>query len=300
MCRLNVRFATDTLFLDIKSLNPNTCAQVFLHKVGFNATHPMVSSTGESLGYLYIYFSNNFGIPEHLTFDGYSVQVGRNTLFMKTFRKYDTRYHKSSPHRPNENPAEGSISSIKKIWHHIMPKNKVPERLWDYGLVWIRKTGNLSVSSSRYASGRTPLEYTTGETLDISEYLEFTFYDWVTYCSNVGLGDLYIGRWLCVSHKFGQAMLYWIPPVSGIVISCTTVQRLTRSDKATGKWKSRMSDYDTKISKRLDIKNSDLRRQTQGIDRWKNHQLQTRILNSWKNLTGSLVTQASRMVQMIT
>ena len=41
-------------------------------------------------------------------------------------------------------------------------QEKVPERLWDYGLVWISETGNLSVSSSRYASGRTPLEYITG------------------------------------------------------------------------------------------------------------------------------------------
>ena len=80
------------------------------------------------------------------------------------------------------------------MWYRIMLKNKVPERLWDYGLVWISETGNLSVSSSHYASGRTPLEYIIGETTDISEYLYFNFYDWVTYRSNSGLGELYIGR----------------------------------------------------------------------------------------------------------
>ena len=90
---LNARFATDTLFSDVKSLNQNTCAQVFSHKVGFNATYPMESSTGDSLGYSYRDFSHDFGIPEHLTFDSYSAQVGRNTLFMKTVRKYDTQYH---------------------------------------------------------------------------------------------------------------------------------------------------------------------------------------------------------------
>ena len=71
-----------------------------------------------------------------------------------------------------------------------MHKNKVPQRLWDYGLVWISETGNLSVSSLRYASGITPLEYITGETPNISEYLDFTFYDWVTYSANTGLGEL--------------------------------------------------------------------------------------------------------------
>ena len=99
--------------------------------------------------------------------------------------------------------------------------------------------------------------------------MEFTFYDWVTYRANAGLGEISIGRWLGVLHKVGQAMSCWILPVSGIVISCTTMQRLTRSDKATDKWKARMSDYDTKISKRLDVKNSDLTKQAQDIDRWK-------------------------------
>ena len=90
---------------------------------------------------------------------------------MKTVRKYDTQYHISSPRRPNESPDEGSIREVKKRWYCIIITNKVPEKLWDYGLVWISKTRNLSVSSSRYASGRTPLEYITGETPDISEYL---------------------------------------------------------------------------------------------------------------------------------
>ena len=97
-----------------------------------------------------------------MTFDGYSAQVGRNTLFMKTVRKYDTHYHISIPRRTNENPAKVSIRELNKIWHRIILKNKVPERLWDYGLVWISETGNLSVSSSHYSSGRTPLEYITG------------------------------------------------------------------------------------------------------------------------------------------
>ena len=132
---LNARFATDNLFSDVKSLNQNTCAQFFSHKVGFNATYPMESSKGDSLGYSYRDFSHDFGTPGHLTFDGYSAQVGRNTLFMKTVRKYETQYHISIPRRPNENPAEGSIIELKKRWYRIMLKNKVPERLWDYGLV---------------------------------------------------------------------------------------------------------------------------------------------------------------------
>ena len=110
-----------------------------------------------------------------------------------------------------------------------MLKNKVPNRLWDCGLFWICETVNLSVSSSQYASGRTTLDYIMGETPDISEYLYFTFYDWVTYRTNSGLGELSIGRWIGVSNKVGQKISYWVLTVLGNVISCVTVQQLTNS-----------------------------------------------------------------------
>ena len=41
--------------------------------------------------------------------------------------------------------------------------------------------------------GRTPLEYIRGKTPDISEYLDFNFYDWVTYRKSAGLVELSIG-----------------------------------------------------------------------------------------------------------
>ena len=72
---MNARFGTDTLFSEVRSLNHNTCTQVFSNKFGFNATYPMVSSIEDSLGYLYRDFSHDFGIPEHLMFDGYSVLI---------------------------------------------------------------------------------------------------------------------------------------------------------------------------------------------------------------------------------
>ena len=91
--------------------------------------------------------------------------------------------------------------------------------------------GTLSVSSSKYANGRTAIEIVTGETPDISEYLDFSFYDWVIYRTNAGLGESSLGRWIGVSHKVGQQMSYWILTISGHVISCVTVQRLTEDEK---------------------------------------------------------------------
>ena len=92
----------------------------------------------------------------------------------------------------------------------IILKNKVPKRLWDYNLIRIFETGNLSVSCLRYASGRTPLEYITGNTPDISEYLDFKFYNWITYRKNAGLDELSTWRWIGVSNKVGQMISYYV------------------------------------------------------------------------------------------
>ena len=84
MKHLNSRFATDTFYADQKSLNQNTCAQIYSHKNGFTAVYPMERATGDTIGQSLLNFGHDFGIPEHLTFDGASAQVGKNTLFMKT------------------------------------------------------------------------------------------------------------------------------------------------------------------------------------------------------------------------
>ena len=114
------------------------------------------------------------------------------------------------------------------------------------------------MSSSHYAKGRTPLEIITGETPDISEYLDFGFYDWVVYRNNAGLGELSLGRWLGVSHKIGQLMSYWILTVSGRPISCVNVQRLTEAEQNTDEYEEQMKSYDESLSKNIDARNTSL------------------------------------------
>ena len=59
---------------------------------------------------------------------------------------------------------------------------------------------SLSANSSFALEGRTPNEQVTGKTPDISEYLDFGFFDWVWYKDNAGVGDNMCGGWLGVSH----------------------------------------------------------------------------------------------------
>ena len=92
------------------------------------------------------------------------------------------------------------IGEVKKRWFHRMVKRNVLKRLWDYGTVWAYEIMCLTSNSSFSLEGRTPMEQIAGETPDISEYLDFGFYNWVWYKDNAGLGDNCIWHWLGVAH----------------------------------------------------------------------------------------------------
>jgi hypothetical protein len=99
--------------------------------------------------------------------------------------------------------------------------------------------------------GNCPFESISGETVDISEYLDFGFYDHVSYKENAGLGETSIGRWLGVSHRVGGLMSYWVLTMTGTVVSRTTVQRITNLEKETDEFKEVIKEFDTEISRRF-------------------------------------------------
>ena len=178
-------------------------------------------------------FISEWGVPENLTMDGAKVHVGKNANFQKTIWKNEINFHISHPRRPDENPAEGGIREIKRLFYRIETKRNVPGRLWDFLLDYVIEIQRIIVNGSRYAKDRTPIEIITGITPDISEYMDFQFYEWVRFRENAGLGQPTLGRWLGVSHRRGNRMTYWILPKSGIPISCDSVQRCTTDELRT-------------------------------------------------------------------
>ena len=180
-------FYTDTMDGRCKSLNGNKYAQIMANKDFFAVAYPITtkSEAGDALRQ----FIHEYGRPEKLTFDGSQEQCGRKTEFMTNVRKYSINYHVTEPHRPNHNFAEGVIREIRRKWFRVMVRKSVPQRLWDYGLQWVCDIQNRTANTARGLDGRCPLERITGDTVDISEYLDFGFYDWVWYRDNAGLGE---------------------------------------------------------------------------------------------------------------
>ena len=108
-----------------------------------------------------------------------------------------------------------------------------------------------TASTSGDLSRRTALEQLAGETPEISEYLDFTFYDWCWYNDNAGLGEMKLGCWLGVPHRIGSLMSYWVLTQKGNVISRTTISRVTNLEMQIDSTKSHLQEFDTAIIDRL-------------------------------------------------
>ena len=154
----------------------NKHAQIFANESFFATAYPMEhkSSAGQALKQ----FISNFGIPDKLVCDGAAEQVGKRTEFQSTVQKHAIDLHVTKPHHHNQSKVEGIVREIRKHWFRIMLKKKVPKQLWDYGIKWVCEVMQRTSSTSGDLSRRTALEQLTGETPEISEYLDFTFYDW--------------------------------------------------------------------------------------------------------------------------
>mgnify|MGYP003321204368 FL=1 len=134
-----------------------------------------------------------------------------------------------------------------------MDERNIPQRLWDYGIVY---ESEILSRMSRGHDDRTGYERLTGKTPDISEWLDFTFYDLVWYYNldNPDITDnaRQLGRWLGISHRIGSDLTYWILTESGKVISCSTVQHVIASEQQSPTIKSMIDQFNSNVHSRLD------------------------------------------------
>ena len=246
--RLHCMMSTDTLDARVKSIHGQKYCQVFGNKDFFVEAYPIEkkSDCHEALDT----FVKQYGAPDSMIYDGAPEQVGPHTKFQHNMRKYDIDGHTAETKRSEQNPVEGVIRELRKKWYREMFRTFCPRGLWCYGYPYVAKIMQLTASTAGRLQGRTPLEALTGETPDISEYLDFGWYDRVWYKEDAGLGETKLGRFLGPSHKIGSLMSYWILPISGTPVSRTTVQRITQLECNTDANKKYFDTYDKAIATR--------------------------------------------------
>ena len=247
--RLNCPISSDTMDARCRSIFDQRYCQVFASKEFFVEAYP-ISQKSECHEPLKR-FVKEYGSPYEMITDGSKEQCGRKTEFASTLRKYDI-YHKIiEPERHNQNPCEGVIRELRKRWYRTIFKSNCPRSLWNYGIPHCAAIMSRTASYAGNLNGRTPLEHLTGETVDISEYLDFGFWDRVWFKDDAGIGETKLARFLGISHQVGSLMSYWVLPQSGIPESRTTVQRVTVPESNTEANKARFVKFDQKIAERF-------------------------------------------------
>ena len=104
-------------------------------------------------------------------------------------------YHISEPDRHNQNLVECVIREVRRKWYRSMAKKRVPSQLWDYGISWVSELMPTTHLSANSLNGGIYLTNVTGNTVNISEYPDFCFYEKVLFKDNSVLSAGEIGRW---------------------------------------------------------------------------------------------------------
>jgi hypothetical protein len=246
--RLQGTWATDTMDMRSTSIHNEKYCQIFANNDFFAAAYP-IDKKGDCHHAL-DGFIQDFGAMDLLISDGSAEQCGTNTEFQRKVRKHRIGHKRSEKDRQNQNPAEGVIREVRKRWYRTIFKTNCPRRLWTYGMPHICAIMRMTASFSGRLQGRTPIEFVTGETPDISEYLDFGFYDWVWFKRDAGIGEIEIGKFLGISKNTGSLMSYYVLPSTGVPVSRTTVQRMTELEKQTDANRQRIDAFEKAIADR--------------------------------------------------
>ena len=103
---------------------------------------------------------------------------------------------------------------------------------------------------------RSGYEEVTGDTPDISEWLDFEMYDLVWWWDRPGKPDVTdkarrLGRWLGVSHRVGSDLCYWIITNSGQLVSKTSVEHVTQDDYLQPDTRKEIEEFNRQLEERL-------------------------------------------------
>ena len=95
--------------------------------------------------------------------------------------------------------------------------------LWDYCAEYTAELRCMTATNLFDLNGRTPFETVLGFTPDISELVEFGWYQWVWYHDAVHPDKDNLGRWLGPAHNIGQGLAYYILNHNAEVVVRSTV-----------------------------------------------------------------------------
>ena len=175
--RLPFDMYTDTLFAGTKSKRGNKCAQVFGTNFGWSRAYGM-KSKGDAHEPLSEIF-RDVGVPNAMIMDGAKEQIMGN--FRRKCREAGCYGKQTEPHSQWSNATEGTVRELKRGSARAMLKTGSPKRLWDDCIELQAFIKSNTYSDHFLCEGQTPETIVTGDTPDITPFVQAGWYDWVWY-----------------------------------------------------------------------------------------------------------------------
>ena len=242
---LHSHFGTDTFIFNVQSLRGNNVVQVFCNKSGYVKSYPLPKRklAPQSLDRLF----REVGVPSDIITDGAGELVGGEWQAICNHHKVAMKT--TEPKSPWQNPAEKAGGLIKAEVKRLMRNTGTPIRLWDYCWDYCSEKRSLTASGHINLDGRTPFEKVLGYTPDISEFIQFDWYEWIEYNEPLFESKVDIGRWLGPAHSAGQGLAYWVLAGTGEVKMRSTVTKISDERSLLPEMISDKKEFSEKIEK---------------------------------------------------
>jgi hypothetical protein len=151
-----------------------------------------------------------------------------------------------------KNKAEAEIREVKRMIKTHMYKTQCPKRFWCFCGEWVAAIRRFIAHNMPILEGTNPYERIYARSADISEYVQFDWYQFVWYIEPVELATGIksrrgIGRWLGVSTSAGSKLCYRILNSKGNVINRSSVIPVKQEEKTKDDVIARIKEHDDMI-----------------------------------------------------
>lgn len=219
-------FASDTFKANVTSLKGHKYTQLFCNNGNYTKNYNM-KEKGHAHHALDGFF-HDVGIPSEILTDGAKeLTLGE---WSKKCRKHRVHQRTTEPHTPWQNIAELVGGIVKRKVRRLMKSKNVPIVLWDYCWTYVCALRTLTCTDNIHLDGHTPFSKIHHYSPDISEFITFSFFDWVWYHDPRDPDRSLIGRWLGPAHDIGQGFAYHILTEKGTVKTRSSVAPITDTE----------------------------------------------------------------------
>ncbi len=151
-------------------------------------------------------FIHEVGVPTEMHTDGSKEQsLGQ---WKKTCQKHAIYRTWNKPYSPWQKLAEKAGGIIKAWCRDMRRRTNTPVVSSDYCVEYNTELRTMTASNNINLSGRTPHELVMGYTPNISELVEFDWYQWVWFNDPVSPRRTQLDRWLGPAHNAGKDLAY--------------------------------------------------------------------------------------------